>query len=430
MTPSAEADWSDRCALTTRARDGCSGGRSILRPRSEGAIRATAARPVHRGEPVALALIAGVAGVLVKVLVDDRRASLHAAQGARMEAMARGRAEVLATWVNGLAQTGRRLTEADLLRLFASELARHEPAGTARPRWSSTAVSAADDRRLRPAERAGRRRSARSGRARAPVKQQRAAGLQPGRSCSTIGASAASPRCAPATATMPCSARGCSWISPCLCRSPSPGWRERPEIAAVLFMTVPVAEQLASLLDPGPVLGVGERLRLIQWGEQGSEQVIPGPDPRVVAFTLGEPLAPGQSRPYGPLTKADGSELFAVGAAVPGLPWAVLHEIDATVALAPLREFAIAALALAGLAGLALALAFAAFWWRRRSAHQRELAAQYRHLAAGIQRQRRLLESITNAMQEMLCLKTAEGRTPTSIRRSAACAIRGEHPGH
>ena len=41
-----------------------------------------------------------------------------------MEAMARGRAEVLATWVNGVAQTGRRLTEADLLRLFASELAR------------------------------------------------------------------------------------------------------------------------------------------------------------------------------------------------------------------------------------------------------------------------------------------------------------------
>ena len=36
---------------------------------------------------IALALIAGLAGVLVKVLVDDRRVRLHAAQGARMEAM-------------------------------------------------------------------------------------------------------------------------------------------------------------------------------------------------------------------------------------------------------------------------------------------------------------------------------------------------------
>ena len=30
-----------------------------------------------------------------------------------MEALARGRADVLATWLNGIAQTGRRLAEAD-----------------------------------------------------------------------------------------------------------------------------------------------------------------------------------------------------------------------------------------------------------------------------------------------------------------------------
>ena len=76
---------------------------------------------------IALLLVAALAGGLVKVLVDDRTANLHAAQGARMEAMARGRAEIIATWLNGIAQTGRRLTEADLLRLFANELALHEP---------------------------------------------------------------------------------------------------------------------------------------------------------------------------------------------------------------------------------------------------------------------------------------------------------------
>jgi hypothetical protein len=59
---------------------------------------------------IALALIAGLAASLVMVAVDERSASLHAAQGARMEALARGRAEVLATWLEGIAQTGRRLT--------------------------------------------------------------------------------------------------------------------------------------------------------------------------------------------------------------------------------------------------------------------------------------------------------------------------------
>ncbi|HEX2479879.1 MAG TPA: HD domain-containing phosphohydrolase [Geminicoccaceae bacterium] len=362
---------------------------------------------------IALAMIAGLAGVLVKALVDDRRASVHAAQGARMEALARGRAEVIATWVNGIAQTGRRLTEAELLRLFASELALHEP---------SEPLAQAVAEQL-------------------PYLQQMlddftrqngliGAGLLDLEGRSVLLSSGAPPlRYNPAALLDQRTER---WVSPVRAGElddavilgarllmdvalPVPvvqPWLagEAPEIAAVLFMVVPVAEQLASLLDTKPLLGLGERFRLIQWSEHGSEQVLAGPDPRVVPITLGEALVPGQFRPYGPLTRADGGETFAVGAAVPGVPWTVLHEIDATAALAPLRQFATIALIVAGLAGLALALAFAAFWWRRSNAHERELALQYRDLAAGIYRQRRLLESITNAMREMLCLKTADGR--------------------
>jgi PAS domain S-box-containing protein len=360
---------------------------------------------------IALALVAGLGGVLVKVLVDDRRASLQAAQSARMEATARGRAEVLATWVNGLAQTGRRLTEADLLRLFASELAFQDPAEPLAP---AVLEQLPDLQRMIDdfarhngligaglVDLDGRSLLLSSG---APplvynpmqlLDRQTERGVSPvragDRNDATLGARLLMDVALPVPVAQP-------WLA-----------GDKPEIAAILFMTVPVAEQLATLLDPGPALAVGERLRLIEWDGQGSAQVIPGPDPRVVGFTLGEPLAPGQSRPYGPLIKADGTQAFAVGAAVAGLPWTVLHEIDAAAALAPLRQFALTALALAGLAGLALVLAFAAFWWRRSSAHQRELATQYRDLAAGIQRQRRLLESITKAMQEMLCLKSADG---------------------
>ena len=361
---------------------------------------------------IALALIAGLAGILVKVLVDDRRASLHAAQGARMEAMARGRAEVLATWLNGLAQTGRRLTEADLLRLFASEWARHDPAeppGHPATEQLPNLQQMLDDFTQQNGLVGaglvgldGRSMLLSSG---APpldysplelLDAESERGISPIRAGNgndaILGARLLMDVALPVPTAEP-------WFA-----------GDEPEVAAVLFMIVPVAEQLASLLHPGPVLGPGERFRLIQWGERGSEQVIAGPDPRLVPFVLGEPLAPGQSRPYGPLIKEDGSEYFAVGAAVAGLPWTVLHEIDATTALRPLRQFALATLALAGLAGLALALAFAVFWWRRSSAHQQELAVQYRDLAAGIQRQRRLLQSITDAMQEMLGLKALDGR--------------------
>ena len=361
---------------------------------------------------IALAMIAGLAGVLVKVLVDDRRESLHVAQGARMEALARGRAEVVATWLNGVAQTGRRITEAELLRLFANELALHdpsEPLGQALNEQLPYLQQMIDD---------FARQNGLVG-----------AGLFDLEGRSLLLSSGAPPlRYNPLTLLDDSTER---WISPVRSGElddavilgarllmdvalPIPTARpwfagEAPEIAAVFFMVVPVAEQLANLLDAKPLLGLGERFRLIQWSEHGSEQVIAGPDPRVVPIALGEPLVPGQFRPYGPLRRADGGETFAVGAAVPGVPWTVLHEIDASAALAPLREFATIALIVAVLAGFALALAFAAFWWRRSNAHQRELALQYRDLAAGIHRQRRLLESITNAMQEMLCLKTRDG---------------------
>jgi PAS domain S-box-containing protein len=369
------------------------------------------AAPFIASSLIALALIAGLGAILVTVAVDERSASLHAAQGARMEASARGRAEVLATWLNGVAQTGRRLTEADLLRLFANEMTLGGPAATpAHPlsdqlphlqqmiddfaRHNGLVGAGLVDLEGRtlllstgtpplgtnPIELL----DARTERGFSPVRAGN-------RDDTILGARLLMDVALPVPRAQP-------WLA-----------SEAPETAAVLVMMVPVADQLATLLDPGQVLGFGERFRLIQWDEHGSEQVIPGPDPRLVPFDVGTALAPGKSRPYGPLLRADGAETFTVGAAVPGVPWTVLHEIDATAALAPLRQFALTAAVVAGLVGLVLVLAFVAFWWRRTGAHQRELAVQYRDLAAGIHRQRRLLESITNAMQEMLCLKTPGG---------------------
>jgi PAS domain S-box-containing protein len=362
---------------------------------------------------VALGLIAGVAGILAKIAIDERSANLHAAQAARMEALARGRAEVLATWIDSIVQTGRRLTETELLRLFASEVAFGAPAeppvdllAGQLPHLQRMIDDFTHQNGLVGAgvvDLDGRALLLSTG---TPpldfnpvhlLDEQTERGVSPVRAGDRDhGAILGARLLMDVTLPVP-DAR--AWAA-----------RVDRDTVAMLFMVVPVADQLASLLNPGPVLGFGERFRLIQWGAEGSEQVIPGPDPRLVPFRIGEPLEAGESRPYGELVRADGTETYTVGAAVPGLPWTVLHEIDRSAALAPLRAFAMTALVVAGLVGIALILAFVAFWWRRAGAHEKELALQYRDLAAGIHRQRRLLESITNAMQEMLYLKTPDGR--------------------
>src|SRR5688500_2716805 len=76
---------------------------------------------------LALVLVAGLAGLAVRMLVEERAASLETTRRARMEAVAQGRAEVLATWLEGVAAAGRRLTESELVRLFASEMALRRP---------------------------------------------------------------------------------------------------------------------------------------------------------------------------------------------------------------------------------------------------------------------------------------------------------------
>ena len=180
-------------------------------------------------------------------------------------------------------------------------------------------------------------------------------------------------------------------------------------VAAVLVMTLPVADRLAALLDAGPLAAIGERFRLIQAGPDGPEQVLPG-EVRLQALEPSGAPVPGEGFAYGLLPVSGGPATLAVGVAVPGLAWTLLHEIDAGSAAAPLTRFTLTAAALAGMVTLVLLLAFVAFWWRRASLHDRELAAQYRALAGRIQTHQRLLESITDTMREMLWVKTPEGR--------------------
>ena len=108
-------------------------------------------------------------------------------------------------------------------------------------------------------------------------------------------------------------------------------------VAAVLVMTLPVADRLAALLDAGPLAAIGERFRLIQAGPDGPEQVLPG-EGRLQALEPSGAPVPGEGFAYGLLPVSGGPATLAVGVAVPGLAWTLLHEIDAGSAAAPLTR--------------------------------------------------------------------------------------------
>jgi len=366
------------------------------------------------GSLLALVLVGGLAAILLSVTLAERRASLHATQSARLEALARGRAEVLATWLNGVIQLGRRLTESDLVRLFATEMALSQP-GT--PLVRSLVEQSPYFQQLisdfaRQSGLAGAALVGLDGRTFLSSRDAPPRGDGTRARMLESLARDPGPRLSPARITAAAGAGAGALVLDVLLPVPAAQSLIEDgagETTAVLVMTVPIAERLAELLGAGSGLGAGERVRLLQREPGGWAELGLPPHPGLAAVGPGlQPDAAG-ALPYAAVATGAG-EAYAVGAPVAGLPWTVLAEVDADLALAPLRGFARLAGALAVILGLALVLAFGAFWWWRSGVHHRELATQYRALADRLATQRQLLQSVTDAMQEMLSLKTAEGR--------------------
>jgi PAS domain S-box-containing protein len=363
-----------------------------------------------------LALLAALAGAILHTVVEQRTADLHAALRARLEAEAGGRAQVLATWLERTARLGQRLTRSDLVRLFVGEMAATLPD---RPpaRWLADQVpymtqlmgdfvaqhgllgatligrdgriflasrDAPLPERRSWAERIERLQSA-SDQIVTPIRE-----IGPGRD---------------GRAGRP--GLGLDLLLPV----PGPQVSEEgalPGFPAVLVMTVAADPLIRQVLLPDAA-GGGGRVRLIQPGASGPEAIAAAPEPRLALLEPGLPLAPGDAMAYGALPGAGPQTMLAVGVPVPGLPWTVLGELDATTALAPLVRHRRAAAALAAAVAVALGLAFSVFWWRQRLA--RERAARW-HLAAapdpGILE--RTLRPALDAWSQMIAIKGLDGR--------------------
>ena len=378
------------------------------------------ALPVERARPrgvrflaastVVLLLVAALAYGLVALLVAERGESLHAALRSRLEALAAGRAEVIAARLDGVAQLGQRLSRSDLVRLYAHE------AGLSRagePLGAALAAQAPYMQRLIDgfAAQHGLAGAALVGRDGRLVLASPGGGLADGgaRRRALAAAAGSGPGFTPLREGL--AGLVMDVVLP-VAVPQSLAERGRVELAGALVMTVPATARLAEILRPGPLHQPGERVHLLQAGDDGRprEAILDGAGVLRPLPAVAGGIAPGGPLPYARLTAPDGVPVLAVGVPVAGLPWTVVQEVEAATALAPLHGFRLTAAAIAALAALALALAFTAFWWRQIGGHHRELAVQYRDLAARIHKQRRLLESITGTIREMIGLKTPDGR--------------------
>lgn len=175
----------------------------------------------------------------------------------------------------------------------------------------------------------------------------------------------------------------------------------------VLLMSLPADERLSAALAPGPQIGGRSRARLVQIAGGKAVEVRPetGLLPLSDEWSMRQEDLAFAERPA---LGGDGS-VYSSGVVVPGVPWIVVEEMDAASVLAPLDMHRLFGGLIVVLATIGFAAAALAFWWRQGSESNRMLAQQYHELAARLQTQRQLLDSINASIQEHISVKDREG---------------------
>jgi len=370
-----------------------------------------------------LAVIVTAAVVIPALLVADKRAALESELDQRLRILAESRAQVLGAWLEGNARVGARISESELFRLFVTELAMaggnlsEMTAGTQAPDWDWTQSDEVDPLVLQ-----------------LPYMQQLltdfvretdflSAYLLGPRGEILIASGGAPELPAPGEAmasqlfqqaTIPVGpARSAAAglvadIALPIFPVQSESGAGRP--AAVLLLTVPIRHKLAEVLSPGALSRPGERLRLIQGDGAELAEIAPSDSPAIRDLSASAPFDGTGDIPFARRQEVGGGQsVYSAGAAVPGTLWQVVQEAETAAAEADLSAFTRSVFAVAGLVVLSVAVALAAIWWRIAESHSRSLAEQFRSLAARIERQRRLLESINSTIADYIGLKDLDG---------------------
>jgi PAS domain S-box-containing protein len=377
-------------------------------------------RTLRRGLTV-IGVIIAIAIAVPFITIQSKKAEVLTDLEHRLQILAGGKAEVIETWLDGLIRPAGRVVESELFRLFATEMdlsggdisdlasggidAGGESAGLGVPLAAQLPFMAQVLTDFTKNEsflagylvnRNGASYVASAGADEITPEQQALA-----KAVFEDGAVHFGPvRGAPAGPVM-------DFYAPVFGAQTEAG-RNRP--VGVVLLTVPLGEMLSDVVSPPPLSEPGERLGLIQLSGGRFFEIAPARTPPLrptdeFGISTSDQAIAFAQRP----ALAGGASVYSVGAPVTGPAWWVVQEIEVTAAEAKLGGFIKAVATVAGLVVIAVIAAFGAFWWRLSNEHSSALAHQFRRLAGRIEAQKKLLDSINNAIADYIGLKSRDG---------------------
>ncbi len=178
---------------------------------------------------------------------------------------------------------------------------------------------------------------------------------------------------------------------------------------SVLLLSKAVSDKVNELLAKSPLMGEGERTRLVQKVGDAYQEIIPWMPGELT--TLSHDLEFKENnlafdvRP----SLTESRRAYSFGQKVPELDWWIVQETDYQIGRRTIRNYTRFFTIIGVLIVLFCTTSLGAVWWRLVGLQSQRSAKRFKQLADQIDEQRQMLDSINNTITEFIALKDIRG---------------------
>lgn len=184
----------------------------------------------------------------------------------------------------------------------------------------------------------------------------------------------------------------------------------KPEVVAVVILSKIVTDKINQLLAASPLSENGERVYLIQKTTVGFAVVTPWSPNLISPLQQDTGNEIDQWLEFKKRTSIQGpNTVYSVATTLDTLPWWVIEEADYNTARLALNRHARIAWSISALLIIVFAVTFSAIWFQQVGLKNRQIAQHFQTLAAQIDNQRKLLNSINDNIGDFISLKDLRG---------------------
>ncbi|WP_462325859.1 HD domain-containing phosphohydrolase [Desulfoplanes sp.] len=203
----------------------------------------------------------------------------------------------------------------------------------------------------------------------------------------------------------------------------SPDQSDPIRTVAVTILTINATTNLNDILSLGPGRDQGEHTLLIEQKGKGFREVVPWLAQGFRTLETKEGLMTKQNMSIRLGTSLRGNNrVYALGQKIPQLDIWVVEEIDESVATKDLRGSMLREIVISVLMTLIACLALVLVWWTIMERERRSIALEFKALADENARQKHFLDSINATVPELIGLKDNGGRY-TYVNKTFASAL-------